>query len=259
MERIRLKNFFDAKDTNNVEHAGFISSITLPTLPIVNAITTALLDDYIFNTISEKQVLRRWRDYIGNDGRIDPAFYGKASSALQVYLYHSEKIFDLTTYNFQSLTAREIETMLYGAKSETNEYGQVRISLTRGNDTTQNGSSTDTTTVSSETDTTENQTMPFDANTYQGKDKQLFDKGDETTETVHGAQTVTNTYGDTVSTTGSRTDERSEATHTDTRTTDKVVIMSPEKFFEIQKELSDIGAYSLMRDAVNECFCLEIF
>ena len=112
MERIKLKNFFDAKDTSDVVHAGFVASLTLPTLSIVNAITASLLDDYIFNTISEKQVLKRWRDYIGKDGRIDPLFYGKASSTLQVYLLHSEKVFDLLSYNFQSLTARESETML---------------------------------------------------------------------------------------------------------------------------------------------------
>lgn len=259
MGKILLKNFFDAKDTQDTVHAGFVASLTLPAMPVVNAITVTILDDYIYNTLSGKMVLSRWCDYFNKAGKIDPAFYERASSSLQAYLFHSEKIFDLTTYEFKSLTAREVENMLYGAKSEETNYGQVRISLTRGNDTSTNGARTDTKTVSSETDTTENQTAPFDSVTYQPKDKTLFDKGEETTKNVIGSQTMTNTYGDTVTTTGARTDAKTEATRTDTRTTDRVVIMSPEKYFEVQKELSDIGAYSLLRDAIDNCFCLNCF
>lgn len=255
----KLKDFFNVKDTEGNTHNGFLSNFTFPVLPVINAVTLSILDDFIFNTISEKDVLSRWRAYLDENGRILPTFYAVASSTFTPYLLHANNEYDLKLEEFKSLTAQEVETMVYGAESEETEYGQVRIVLQRGNDTTQTGARTDTATVSSETDTTTDSVMPFDANTYQPQKKSDFDKGDETTESVTGAQTSTNTYGDHTTTTASRTDEKSKATHTDTKTTGRVVIMSPEKYFEVQRELADIGAYSLIERAVDSCFCLHTF
>lgn len=255
----RLKDFFNVKDTEGVTHNGFLSNFTFPVLPVINAVTLSILDDFLYNAISEKEVLARWRAYLDNNGRINPEFYTVASSTFTPYLLHAEHEFDLTLADFRSLTANEVETMVYGAESETSDYGQIRIVLQRGNDSTQAGARTDTTTVSSETDTTTDSVNPFDAQTFQPQKKTDFDKGDETTESTTGAQTVTNTYGDQTNTTSARQDAKSKATHTDTQTTSRVVIMTPEKYFEVQKELANIGAYELIEKAVNRCFCLHTF
>lgn len=272
----RLENFFDATDINDVRHNGFIASLALPSMPVLNAITVSILDDFIFNQIGKKLALSQWTKFFDAE-KIDPSFYTKATSTLQAFLIRSDKLYELSEYDFRSLSANEIETLVYGAesesysfgaKSETDNYGQIRITLTRGNDTTTAGARSDSTTVSSDTDTTTDSTYPFDASAFQPKAKSEFAKGDETTETSIGSQTTTQTFGDSTSTTAARSDSKSEAartdgktkqSHTDTKTTSRVVIISPEKYFEIMKELTEIDAYNILRDSVDECFCLNNF
>lgn len=184
--------------------------------------------------------------------------------------------------------------MDYGATQETNQYGQqqrtdvhgaqgvtwnydkVEIKLERAQDTHLKGAESGTS-----GSTVTNKLFPLGASAY-------VDDTQSTTSgtTSAGARTDTDTWGNQDTTTKARTDGESraaftdtstDAQHTDTRSTiakqdkqtikayvdterhTKYIIISPEKYYQIEKELADIGIYDLMRDAVRETALLCVW
>ena len=99
---------------------------------------------------------------------------------------------------------------------------------------------------------------------------------DTSTDAAHTDTITSGTHTDT-ETRAARTDTETDATRTDTTTdaakTDKQtikaytdterhtkhIILSPEKYFEIEKELADIGIYDLMAEAVKETMILSVW
>ena len=184
--------------------------------------------------------------------------------------------------------------MDYGATQETNQYGQqqrtdvhgaqgvtwnydkVEIKLERAQDTHLKGAESGTS-----GSTVTNKLFPLGASAYV----------DETQSTTSGttsaqARTDTDTWGNQDTTTKARTDGESRASftdtstdaqHTDTRSTiakqdkqtikayvdterhTKYIIISPEKYYQIEKELAEIGVYDLMKDAVRETALLCVW
>lgn len=92
--------------------------------------------------------------------------------------------------------------------------------------------------------------------------------GAQSNSNVYGAQENTRSFGKTTNETKTHTDtERHSAytdnetvsAHIDSKTKTKVLILSPEKYFEIQKELAEKNIYTLFSQAVNECFLNDNF
>ncbi len=92
--------------------------------------------------------------------------------------------------------------------------------------------------------------------------------GAQSNSTIYGAQENTRSYGKTTNETLGRTDTEAGASHSDsetvsaridTKTRTKVILIDPEKYFEIQKELSEKNLYTLFSEAVNECFLNDCF
>ena len=184
--------------------------------------------------------------------------------------------------------------MDYGATQETNQYGQqqrtdvhgaqgvtwnydkVEIKLERAQDTHLKGAESGTS-----GSTVTNKLFPLGASAY-------VDDTQSTTSgtTSAGARTDTDTWGNQDTTTKARTDGESRASftdtstdaqHTDTRSTiakqdkqtikayvdterhTKYIIISPEKYYQIEKELAEIGVYDLMKDAVRETALLCVW
>ena len=184
--------------------------------------------------------------------------------------------------------------MDYGATQETNQYGQqqrtdvhgaqgvtwnydkVEIKLERAQDTHLKGAESGTS-----GSTVTNKLFPLGASAYV----------DDTQSTTSGttsaqARTDTDTWGNQDTTTKARTDGESRASftdtstdaqHTDTRSTiakqdkqtikayvdterhTKYIIISPEKYYQIEKELADIGVYDLMKYAIRETALLCVW
>lgn len=93
---------------------------------------------------------------------------------------------------------------------------------------------------------------------------------EKTDTATHGAHTdvVTDAAHTDTETRATRTDTETDAAKKDTQTvkayTDterhtKHIVISPEKYFEIEKELADIGAYDLMLEAVKETMLLSVW
>lgn len=93
-------------------------------------------------------------------------------------------------------------------------------------------------------------------------------KGGQENSTVHGAQENTKSFGKTSNETKARADAETRGAHTDnesisayidTKNRTKVLILSPEKYYMILKELADKNIYTLFADAVNGCFLSDVF
>ena len=147
MYDIRLFNFFDCRDENNVLHNGFLQSIDLSSyvdLTILNEITLNLMDSFIKNEIGKMITLGNWNCFLNWDEttkkfKINSEFYDSAKYSIYVYLCRSQRFFELLNTNFSSLSATETESVVYGQKETNNDYDRVVVSIERENDTTQYG------------------------------------------------------------------------------------------------------------------------
>ena len=102
-------------------------------------------------------------------------------------------------------------------------------------------------------------------------------QGAQTNSNIYGAQEISNAYGaqeNTKSfgktsnetkaradaeTRGAHTDSESVSAYIDTKNRTKVLILSPEKYYMILRELADKNIYTLFADAVNGCFLSDVF
>ena len=90
----------------------------------------------------------------------------------------------------------------------------------------------------------------------------------DVTTKAEKTDTLTGSAHTDVETRATRTDTVTDAQRTDTQTikayTDSIsrvkhIVISPEKYFEIEKELADIGVYDLMLEAVKETMLLSVW
>lgn len=166
------------------------------------------------------------------------------------------------------------KTNIYGARNETNTTGQqinssdtvhqkhpydMNTFLDDTKDTTNNtnGSRQDTRQNASYTDSESNTTHNDSDTTASRTDKETTASRTDTETTA--SKTDTNTYGDVTNDTASRTDTDTIKTHTDTKTRTKIIILSPDKYLEIQKELLKYNVYDLLLASVKDCFTTKSF
>ena len=136
---------------------------------------------------------------------------------------------------------QQANSMAYGAQSNSNVYGSQENSNVYG---------------------AQSNSMAY------GAQSNSMAYGAQSNSMAYGAQENTRTYGKTTEETKTRTDTETRGAHTDSETVSsyidsktrtKVVIISPEKYFEIQKELSDKNAYTLFAQAIDDCFLNNCF
>lgn len=166
------------------------------------------------------------------------------------------------------------KTNVYGARNETSTTGQqintsdtvhqkhpydMNTFLDDTKDTTNstNGSRQDTRQEASRTDT-ESNTIHSDTDTTASRTDTETTATHTDTETT-ASKTDTNTYGDVTNDTASRTDTDTIKTHTDTKTRTKIIFLSPDKYFMIQKELLKYDVYDLLLASVKDCFTTKSF
>ena len=191
-------------------------------------------------------------------------------------------------YNFG---AKETETE-FGNTSETFSTGQQTNSSTTTNQThpydaqtfiddtknstsTTNGARQDSKTATTHTDTiTEKTHADYETNathtdTITEKTHADYETNathtDTVTEKTHedteitATHTDTNTFGDITNTTDERKDTSLIKTHTDTKTKTKIILISPEKYYEIMKELMQYNVYDILIGAIKDCFTTRTF
>lgn len=159
-----------------------------------------------------------------------------------------------------------IDTHANTARTDTQDIGARSDTETPGQITTTNklyplGASAfidDTQSITSQLQTSRSQGVQQNQNVT-GAMTVTDNMGAQKTTDVTGAQTTTRTWGDQTHETDARTDTEEIKTHTDTKTRTKVIMISPEKYFEIQKELAAQNAYTLFADAVRRAFGAAYF
>lgn len=175
----------------------------------------------------------------------------------------------------QHASGARIDTHANTARTDTQEIGNRTDTETPGQSTTTNklyplggaGFIDDTQSITSQLQTSrtqgqqviENETGPMTVTDNVGAQTVTDTIGKREITDVTGAQSTTKTYGNVANETDARTDTEQIKTHTDTKTRTKVIMISPEKYFEIQKELAAQNAYTLFADAVRRAFGAAYF
>ena len=197
----------------------------------------------------------------------------------------------------QSVTnqyGQQQRTDVHGAQSATRNYDRVVVTVEREQDSHVTGAESGTT-----GETVTNKVYPLGASAYVEDTQSISSGttsqnartdtdtwGDQETSTAaredtEGRAAYTDTSTDAShsdsSSTQAYTDTSTDAQHTDTKSTiakqdkqtvkayvdterhTKHIIISPEKLYEINKELTEIGAYDLMLEAVRETMLLEVW
>lgn len=182
----------------------------------------------------------------------------------------------------------------YGAKTKTKQYDRVEVTVTRDMDTHVVGATQTDTDA-----TTTNKLYPLGGSAYVDDTQSVTDQtvttnsqsntdtwGDQETATAARTDTDTDALHTDTTTGALHTDTTTEALHTDTTTraartdtetkaarkdtetiktyTDteqhvKHILINPEKYYQIEKELADIGVYDLMLEAVKETMLLSVW
>lgn len=191
---------------------------------------------------------------------------------------HGQKVTDLDYGATQETNqiGQKQRTDVHGAQSATRNYDKVVVTVEREQDSHVTGAES-----GSSSETVTNKVFPLGAAAYVD-DTQSTSSG----TTSAAARTDTDSWGDQETSTAARedtegrasyTDTSTDAQHTDTRSTTakqdkqtikayvdterhtKHIVLSPDKYYQIEKELADIGVYDLMRDAVKETMLLCVW
>lgn len=163
------------------------------------------------------------------------------------------------------------------AQTNTDTWGDQDNTTAARQDTETEALHTDTESTTAHTDTEQNATYTDTESSLQHTDTVAYG-GRIDTETRASREDVvqTDTHTDTVAE-DAHTDTQTSGAHTDTATTaaredteeiraytdterhTKHIIISPEKYYAIEKELAEIGVYDLMKDAVRETALLCVW
>ena len=164
---------------------------------------------------------------------------------------------------------RAQDTHLKGAESGSNSETVTNKVFPLGaaayvDDTQSSKSGSTSATARTDTDTWGNQ----DTTTKAREDRESrATYTDTSTDAQHSDSSSTQSYTDT-STDAQHTDTRSTIAkqdkqtikaYVDTERHTKHIVISPEKYYQIEKELADIGVYDLIRDAVKETMLLCVW
>ena len=157
------------------------------------------------------------------------------------------------------------ETNTIGSQSNTSEtihqlqpYDlQSYVNDTKDIKTDTLGNRSDNHNVNSRTDTETNNTH-IDTDTTASYTDQILNRAREDTE-INASHTDTKTFGDETKTTNERLDTDTIKTHIDTETKTKTILISPEKYFAIQKELLQYNVYDILKDSIKQCFTISAF
>ncbi len=166
---------------------------------------------------------------------------------------------DATHYTDKDTTKEhtDIFSTLAHTDTETNAVHTDTETHATHTDTETHATHTDTETTTTHTDT-ETENAHTDTETTATHTDTETENAHTDTET-RSNRTDVNIYGDITNTTDERTDVTTIKTHTDTKTRTKVILISPEKYYEIMKELMSYNVYDIVLSAIKDCFTIRAF
>lgn len=169
------------------------------------------------------------------------------------------------TDDTKQITHNETDT---DAQTNTDTWGDVETSTgarqdkdttEEYTDTIQNDEHTDTTTRAARTDTLTAGQHTDTLTTAQHTDTLTDAAHTDTMTSGTHTDTLTRSEREDVETRAARRDTEQIKAYVDTERHTKHIVISPEKYYAIEKELAEIGVYDLMRDAVRETMLLCVW
>ena len=190
----------------------------------------------------------------------------------KVYPFDASDFVNDTKSEDTTSIGAQSNSMAYGAQSNSNVYGEQVIdkSIGKQENETEHGAHSITTAHSAQSNYNEYgahsistaHSAQSNSNVY-GAQEITNVNGAQTQENFYGAQQNSKSFGKSTTETKGRTDTETKGAHTDTETVSafidtktrtKIILLSPEKYFEIQKELAEKNVYTLFAEAIDACF-----
>jgi len=144
-------------------------------------------------------------------------------------------------------------------QTNTDQWGDQETSTAARQDTEGHALYTDTEGKAAYMDATLELQHTDTATRDEHTDVHSVDQHTDVTEDATHTDTTTSAAHTDTKTRGERRDTEQIRAYTDQETHVKHIVISPEKYYEITKELAEIGVYDLMKDAVKETMLLCVW
>lgn len=247
-------------------------------------LTAAILDHYLNVFLSSNQIVDGLARYIhfDRDNSVwvidDNAPLEAFASALAGKFTETEATFlVMTQQNLNIVEFTDIDRNVYGARSATRNYDKVEIDVTNGQTVLTDvlGARSFSHVIADRTnirgggtDTDTKGIAGFNSSSFNDADRNTRVEA-QRTDTIGGGTdtdteattTDTHTTGQSQdnTTTKARQDTEAFATYTDVLNHTKHIVLSPDAYFAIQKEMADYNLYASVMDAVKGTICKGVW
>lgn len=222
-------------------------------------LTVALLDPYLNHFLKDCLLVDDISGQIKYDNNtgiytIDADFDLEALAyALAAKFTETEATFKvMSQQNLNIVQYIDIDQNVYGARSATRNYGKVTLDITNGQRTLTDTIAQRSNTLGGGTDTTTQAVQGFNSSSWSDSDKSTTVEAQRTNTVGGGIDTHVEAQSTDKQETAAREDGESFTSYTDTLTHTKHLVLSPDAYFEIQKEMADYNLYVSVRDAVMD-------
>lgn len=274
MNRIprRYKVFNGLKEGNAV-YTGLFSIFTAKSLTSLfsgydfwSDITSAILDPYLNTFLADNYLQDALAKYISYDN--NTGIYTLEDDApIEMLAYALAGKFTETEATYQVMTQENLNIVEYidtdrnvmGAQKTTSNYDKVTIDITNGATQLTDNYAAQTNTVGGGTDTSTQAVAGFNSSD--------FSNSQRTTDVIAQRSNTNGAHIDTHSTlqsadkneTAAREDTIDYDSYTDVLTHTRHIVLSPDAYFQIQKEMADYNLLVTVREAVAETFCKGVW
>ena len=153
----------------------------------------------------------------------------------------------------------DIDRNVYGARSATRNYDKVEIDVTNGATTLTDvlGARSSSHVIAQRTNT--HGVYGFNSSSVSNAEQDVIGGGTDTDS--ENSVTDTHTTGQSLDNTTTKAREDTEAftSYTDVLTHTKHIVLSPDAYFEIQKEMADYNLYASVMGAVKATMCKGVW
>lgn len=222
-------------------------------------LTATLLDPYLDHFLKDCLLLDDIADkisYNNNTGIYtleDSSIIQYIAQALAAKFTETEATFKvMSQQNLNIVQYIDIDQNVYGARSATRNYDKVTLDITNGQRTLTDTIAQRSNTLGGGTDTTTQAVQGFNSSSWSDSDKSTTVEAQRTNTVGGGIDTHVDAASTDKQETAAREDTEDFTSYTDTLTHTKHLVLSPDAYFEIQKEMADYNLYVSVRDAVMD-------
>lgn len=235
-------------------------------LPIMTGLIRTVIDNYLNNTLSSKELIAGFRELVSYD-HTTKIYTLTRPEEVEAYadtlfgnmLKQSALSEVMAQQDLNIVQYKDIDKDIYGEKKRELSFDRVLVTLNNGErvNTIVNGERQRD--HSSDDDITVNEVAGFNSSGYSAHDRTTFTEGNYTDKELTATDTSTEDASEDVSTTAARDDTDILRTYTDEHEHARHYILSPDLYFQIQKEMADFDIYKAVARAVSDTITINVW